>query len=112
MEIPDEVQILGATDEDFYGSQVVGIKRKSAIGTRYGYQAVAPPGGQGFENGIAQDIGVISVTQVIGPVPAERLIEHDRGDLVLRLRADIGVESGRERGVGQSQFGERRQKGC
>ena len=68
MEILDEIEIFGPTHEDLYGSQVVGFKLETSIWTRYGDQAVTPPARQGFKNGVAQDIGVISVTQVVGPL--------------------------------------------
>ena len=105
VEFAEEFEVFGAGDEEFDGGEIVGVEGVGG-GARHGDEPLAPTGGQGGGDRVAEDVGVVAVSAVVGAVLAEGLIEHDGGEFVERVGEEIGVVGGGKRGGGCAEIRE------
>ena len=95
-EMANEGDVLGASDEQLCGGQIVRIQCACSVTVGNRDESFPLADRQGLEDGIAQDVDMIAMEQMKGPGFAERLMDQERGSFVKGLRAEVGVIGGGE----------------
>jgi hypothetical protein len=95
-EMANEGDVLGASDEQLGGGQIVRIQCANTVAVGNRDEAFPPAGRQGLEDGIAEDIDMIAMAQMKGPRFTERLMDQERRGFIKGLRAEVGVIGGGE----------------
>ena len=90
-EMANKGDVLGSADEQLSGGQIVRIQCACSIAVWNRDESFPPASRQGLEDGIAQDIRMMAVTEMKGPGLAERLMYHERRGFIKGLRAEVGV---------------------
>jgi len=98
-------------DDQLDRSQIGRLQSEGTSAAWNRNQTVAPSTGQCLKDRVAEHICVVSVTAEVGAVFPQRLVKHQTGEFIERLRAQILVVGGREGRGGIAQLGKRRQQG-
>lgn len=110
MEMDQQRNVLGTADKEFHHREIMRLQRMGRGAAGNGNEPLSPTCRQGFQNGIPQNIRMVSVTQVVGAVFAQGLIEHGPREFVEGIRAQIGIVGGGKRGIPISKFGKGREQ--
>ena len=89
-------KILRSGHEQFDGDKIVWIECEGIRTCGNADQTISPAGRQRFENGVPEDIGMISVAPEVGAVFAKRFLKHVTGEFIEGLGAEIRIVGGGE----------------
>ncbi len=102
----EQFQILGSGDHEFHCGKVVRINGKNIRAAGHGNEALDPPRGQGFKDVIAEDIGMIAMTQMKRMGCPKGFLEHASRGFIKWLGTKVRIKGAGKRTITPPQIGE------